>query len=519
MRFHAPPLPGSPEVTRQPADAARAVVATTPGLSDLAFARPALVSPTIVRGSARIAEFALLSVFGFAIAFLYVPTPDLWASSQYLIALTATALLTVVFFEALGLYTVSALSSIVQPMSRLLLGWTMATGLLVAAVFFLKIGAEFSRVWLALWFGLGAVFLISMRAVFSVAVRHWVATGQLSRRAVVYGDGPSTGELLSALAKDPRTDISVFGVFDDRAATRDDASEQDKPTGGARAAGYPQLGTLDDLVAFARRARIDVIILNLPVTAETRMLEALSRLSVLPADIRIPAAASRVRFQPRTYSYIGDVPFIDVFDRPITDWGLVAKWAFDKVVAATAIALLAPVFAAIALAVRLESKGPILFRQKRYGFNNELIEVCKFRSMYVDRCDHAASKLVTRDDPRVTKVGRFIRRTSLDELPQLFNVLRGELSLVGPRPHALQAKAADKLYNEVVDGYFARHKVKPGITGWAQINGWRGETDTPEKIRKRVEHDIYYIENWSLFLDLYILIRTPFALLNTENAY
>ncbi len=175
--------------------------------------------------------------------------------------------------------------------------------------------------------------------------------------------------------------------------------------------------------------------------------------------------------------------------------------------------------ALVALAIKLDSKGPVLFRQKRYGFNNELIEVFKFRSMYVDQTDANAAKLVTKDDPRVTRVGRFIRKTSLDELPQLFNVLKGELSLVGPRPHALQAKAADRLYQDVVDGYFARHRVKPGITGWAQINGWRGETDTREKIQKRVEHDLYYIENWSVLFDLYILLKTPFALLRGENAY
>jgi lipopolysaccharide/colanic/teichoic acid biosynthesis glycosyltransferase len=174
---------------------------------------------------------------------------------------------------------------------------------------------------------------------------------------------------------------------------------------------------------------------------------------------------------------------------------------------------------AVAVAIKLDSRGPVLFRQKRHGFNNELIEIFKFRSMHVDRCDANAAKLVTKDDPRVTRVGRFIRKTSLDELPQLFNVIAGSLSLVGPRPHALEAKAAGRLYVSVVDGYFGRHKVKPGITGWAQIHGWRGETDTPEKIQKRVEHDIYYIENWSLLLDLFILIKTPFALLKSENAY
>ena len=139
--------------------------------------------------------------------------------------------------------------------------------------------------------------------------------------------------------------------------------------------------------------------------------------------------------------------------------------------------------------------------------------------MHNDKCDATAAKLVTKDDPRVTRVGRFIRKTSLDELPQLINVVKGDLSLVGPRPHALQAKAAGNLYDDVVDGYFARHKVKPGITGWAQINGWRGETDTEEKLKQRVEHDLYYIENWSVFLDLYILCKTPIALLDTQSAY
>ena len=174
---------------------------------------------------------------------------------------------------------------------------------------------------------------------------------------------------------------------------------------------------------------------------------------------------------------------------------------------------------AVAAAIKLDNPGPVLFRQKRHGFNNELIEIFKFRSMYVDRCDASATNLVSKGDQRVTAVGRFIRKTSLDELPQLFNVVTDSLSLVGPRPHALQAKAAGRLYHAVVDGYFGRHKVKPGITGWAQIHGWRGETDTPEKIQKRVEHDIYYIENWSLLLDIYILFKTPFALLKSDNAY
>jgi len=243
-------------------------------------------------------------------------------------------------------------------------------------------------------------------------------------------------------------------------------------------------------------------------------------LAVLPAEVKLPARATELRFTPGTYSRIGNVAMIDLLEKPIADWGSVSKWVFDKIVGVLALILLAPLMLAVAAAIKFDSRGPALFRQKRYGFNNELIEVFKFRSMYTDRCDANATKLVTKDDPRVTRVGRFIRKTSLDELPQLFNVVfKGNLSLVGPRPHAVHAKAVDRLYDEAVDGYFARHRVKPGITGWAQINGWRGETDNDEKIQRRVEHDLYYIENWSVLFDLYILVMTPFSLLKTENAY
>jgi exopolysaccharide biosynthesis polyprenyl glycosylphosphotransferase len=241
---------------------------------------------------------------------------------------------------------------------------------------------------------------------------------------------------------------------------------------------------------------------------------------VLPVDIRLAAHNNKLRFRPRAYSYIGNVPVLDVFDKPITDWDVVMKWLFDKIVGTALLVAAAPIILMAAIAIKLESRGPVFFKQKRYGFNNELIEVYKFRSMHVDQCDATASKLVSKGDPRVTRVGRFIRKTSLDELPQLINVvLKGNLSLVGPRPHAIHAKAADRLYDEAVDGYFARHRVKPGITGWAQVNGWRGETDTHEKIQRRVEHDLYYIENWSVVFDFYILAKTPFALATDENAY
>jgi Undecaprenyl-phosphate glucose phosphotransferase len=343
-----------------------------------------------------------------------------------------------------------------------------------------------------------------------ILVRNWTREGRLTRRTAIVGGGSMGEALACALAAQRDSDVRVVGLFDDRGDERAPQS----------VAGLRKLGTVDDLVEFARRTRIDLVIFSLPISAEGRILQMLKKLWVLPVDIRLSAHSNKLHFRPRSYSYLGNVPVLDVLDQPITDWDVVMKWLFDKTVSAFALIALAPVMLLVALAIKLDSRGPVLFKQKRYGFNNELIEVYKFRSMYVDQCDATASKLVHKDDPRVTRVGAFIRKTSIDELPQLFNVaFKGNLSLVGPRPHAVHAKAADRLYDEAVDGYFARHRVKPGITGWAQINGWRGETDTDEKIQRRVEHDLYYIENWSVLFDLYILARTPFALAKTENAY
>jgi Undecaprenyl-phosphate glucose phosphotransferase len=481
-----------------------------PRLADFRFQdTSSLVSLVVVRGAVRAFDFIAIVALGMTIALLYVDETNVGGNAAFLLAALLTGATTVAAFELLQLYSLPAFTSVIRQMPRVLLGWTAAFALLIAAVFFLKMGHDFSRVWFALWYTTGAAALLGVRIGVGAVVRHWTRQGRIFRRAAIYGGGTITEKLIGELEIDVDSDVRITGIFDDRGDDRIDRI----------VAGYPRLGGVDELVEFARKTRLDMVIVALPITAEKRLLQVTRSLSVLPTEVKLPARSTELRFTSTTYSRLGNVAMIDLLEKPIADWGNVGKWIFDKTVALAALILLAPVMLAIAAAIKLDSRGPVLFRQKRHGFNNELIQIFKFRSMYTDLCDANAAKLVTKDDPRVTRVGRFIRKTSLDELPQLFNVIAGSLSLVGPRPHALEAKAAGHLYVSVVDGYFGRHKVKPGITGWAQINGWRGETDTPDKIQKRVEHDIYYIENWSLLLDAYILLKTPFALLKSENAY
>jgi Undecaprenyl-phosphate glucose phosphotransferase len=482
-----------------------------PRLADLPINGGTLaLSPSLFAGLARIAEGAIIAATGYVIAALYVAEPDLSATWHYFLAPILTAALTIGIFQALRLYNISAITTLKKHWPRLALGWLTALGALVSVVFFMKVGAEFSRVWVATWFGFGLAAIIALRLSMQRIALRAVAEGRFARRAVIYGSGIHAAKLLQALEADAASDVRICALFDDRNDERAPAS----------VLGYPLRGGRDELISFCRSNNVDMVLVALPMSAEERVNELMRHIHVLPADIRIAATASQLKLSPKAYSYVGHVPMLDLSEKPISDWGIVSKAMFDKAIASVALMLLSPVMAAVAVAIKMESRGAVIFRQKRYGFNNELIEVYKFRSMYTDRCDAAAAQLVTKTDPRVTRVGRFIRKTSLDELPQLVNVLTGQLSLVGPRPHAVQAKAADKLYPEVVDGYFARHKVKPGITGWAQINGWRGETDTPEKIQKRVEHDLYYIENWSLWFDVRILARTPTSLLSQrDNAY
>jgi Undecaprenyl-phosphate glucose phosphotransferase len=466
-------------------------------------------SPIVLAGTVRLIEVALVALVGVTVYLCYVVPTDGFAW-HYVVAIAGISLLAMLAFQAADIYQIQAFRGHEKQYMRLASAWSVVFLVAAGVSFFAKAGDQFSRVWLAGFYALGLCTLIAFRRALFLLVRRWTREGRLDRRTVLVGADANGESLIHSLAAQRDSDVRVIGVFDDRGDQRSPASCK----------GVQKLGTVDNLVEFARHTRVDLVIFSLPISAESRILQMLKKLWVLPVDIRLAAHTNKLRFRPRSYSYIGNVPVIDIFDKPIADWDVVMKWLFDKIVGTLALIFVSPIMLAVALAIKLDSKGPVLFKQRRYGFNNELIEVYKFRSMYVERTDASAETLVTKNDPRVTRVGRFIRKSSLDELPQLFNVVfAGNLSLVGPRPHAVHAKAANRIYDEAVDGYFARHRVKPGITGWAQINGWRGETDSQEKIQRRVEHDLYYIENWSILFDLYIIARTPFALLHWESAY
>lgn len=465
-------------------------------------------SPVMLSGIMRVAEFSLILLAGVLSLIFYVgvSTPLL---VYYLLITVCGGTFFVLLMEINDGYQLSVLRSPLWRMQRLIASWATVLGIFAIAGFLFKISAEFSRGWFVLWAASVFLLLIFIRIVVAFKIQRWTRNGAMERRAIIVGGGTNAETLIRALEQQSDNDIRICGIFDDR----DD--DRSPPV----VAGYPKLGTIDELIEFARIAHIDMLIVSLPISAEARVLELLNKLWVLPVDIRLSALNNHLRFRPRAYSYIGAVPMLDIFDKPINDWDSVAKRMFDIVFSLLGIIVFSPIMLATAIAIKLESKGPVIFKQKRFGFNNEVINVWKFRSMYSDQCDPTARLAVTKNDPRVTRVGRIIRKTSIDELPQFFNALSGTLSLVGPRPHAVAAQVHNLRYYDVVDGYFARHRVKPGVTGWAQINGWRGEVDNDEKIRMRTEYDLFYIENWSLWFDLKILFLTPIRLFKSENAY
>jgi exopolysaccharide biosynthesis polyprenyl glycosylphosphotransferase len=280
----------------------------------------------------------------------------------------------------------------------------------------------------------------------------------------------------------------------------------------------PVLGTTRDLIDFVRREIVDEVLIALPLADCERIASLSRKLLSLAIDVRLSIEPLPGSFRARTVDYLGDARVLDLVERPLKGWPGVLKILQDRLLSLILLVCTGPLMLFIAALIKLESQGPVFFVQERFGLNNSVIRVLKFRTMHSNRGDPSGQRRTVKNDPRVTRVGRILRRFSLDELPQLINVIRGDMSLVGPRPHAVAMMAEDQFYYEAVEEYPHRHRVKPGITGWAQVNGSRGEIDTLTKARDRVQLDLFYIEHWSLWLDIKILLKT-IGLLTCKTAY
>jgi Undecaprenyl-phosphate glucose phosphotransferase len=415
--------------------------------------------------------------------------------------ITAT-FIAILFFvglsEVTGVHDPDVRFSLRQSWSRLLTAWLSTSMFMLTLSFLLQNSDDYSRVWAVSWFCAGGAALCLTRALGIAWMRSMKRTGVFNQRVAIFGAGSQGNRLAQYILGNDKLTIDLVGFFDARTAERLGPQERVLDVRG-------NLATLIELI---RQGEVDQVIVALPWSAETRLQEVVGELAVTPVRIRLAPDLASFAFAQRALVLLGDLPVMTLFERPISGMDHVIKRLEDLILASFGILLISPFLLFVALAIKLDSKGPVFFRQDREGFNNKHFRIWKFRSMYHHRSEFTDINQATRNDPRITRVGRIIRKLSVDELPQLFNVLIGEMSLVGPRPHAPSTRAGERLFTEVVKTYAARHKVKPGITGWAQVSGWRGETDTEEKLLKRLEHDLFYIENWSLMLDFYILLRT-----------
>jgi polysaccharide biosynthesis protein PslA len=345
------------------------------------------------------------------------------------------------------------------------------------------------------------------RPLVRMTIRHLAGSGAIEQKVVFYGADPDSLAMIRKVIHGiDLPHLRFIGVVDDRPKV-------------AEMEGLPWLGGLDDLMALARRGELDQVLFCVPNLPRDRLHDIMEQLATVSVDVAvIPPEAIHLAPDYRV-QLLGQLPVLTLWQRPFRDVNGLVKRAEDLLIAGSMIVLLSPVLLLTALLVRLSSPGPLFFIQPRIGFNNEVIRVLKFRTMYADQSDFRAEQTTTADDPRITPIGRTLRKLSLDELPQLFNVIRGDMSLVGPRPHATHMKVGDRYYQDAVRGYAGRHRVRPGITGLAQVKGVRGEIRTIERAKLRFELDTKYIENWSLGLDLWILLGTARAVLWDRDAY
>ena len=370
--------------------------------------------------------------------------------------------------------------------------------------YFFTSNAANSAIAVLSWFATTLVSLSAWRFVMRSFLFKLRKTGFNSRKAIVVGATKTGYDMAKQIIENEELGIRFLGIYDDRNQERIPENVQEKVCGNIQSA-----------IDMAKRSEVDYIYIALPMGAENRIREILHYCSDTTANVYLIPNFFVYNLMNSRWQSVGSIQALSVYDTPFQGASEALKRFEDIVLSFLILCFLFFPMILIAMAVKLTSPGPIIFKQKRYGLDGKKIFVYKFRSM-TTQDNGPVVKQATKNDPRITKLGAFLRRTSLDELPQFINVLQGRMSIVGPRPHAI---AHNEEYRKIIEGYMLRHKVRPGITGWAQVNGFRGETDTVEKMQKRVEYDLEYIHNWSVWLDVKIIIKTAFGSLFDKNAY
>ncbi|HQT63339.1 MAG TPA: exopolysaccharide biosynthesis polyprenyl glycosylphosphotransferase [Acidocella sp.] len=460
----------------------------------------------------QLASYALVADFAIVMlaAFLSYLVASGWRGDlplRYGFVFLGSALLCMVSFAQAGLYRISALRDDIFAVHAILPRWTSIFITLAASAALTHEPGLFSRLWFGLFYIAGFSGLWLTRFTLARQLRSWIKAGYATRTAVIIGDNAATANLLARL-QGHSSGIRFLGVFDD--AT---------PVLSAAPQNLLRRGNIQNLIQFVRQEKIDLVIITLPVAQHEYLSSILRQLRDEPLNIRVlPGEIGLLRGAPVKLS--GDelpgVKLITVADRPMSDMGFFIKSLLDRSFAAAGLILLAPVFVLCAALIKLEGPGPVFFIQPRIGYKGRVFNIMKFRTMNHLACGSQPTRL---NDARISRIGYWLRRYSLDELPQVLNVLRGEMSLVGPRPHMVGQQVDGRYFADALDDYAGRHWVKPGMTGWAQVNGWRGPAETIEQIERRVAHDIYYIENWSLTFDLIILVKTIFVGFTGKNVF
>lgn len=381
--------------------------------------------------------------------------------------------------------------------------WIAALLLTGATGFLLKSTAEFSRGWVIIWIALSVGILIANRIVLARVAGACRRHGLLARRLLLITDEANLMRARNALETD-----SVRGALQvtQTVLMRDSSIEA-------------LANAVRDAMDAARRNPVDIVLVAARASDSRRLAGAVDPLRDLPADLWMTLSEGAEELRRIGVREVGPVVVLELDVSPLKDWAALLKAVEDRLIAAVLLVLVAPFIMMAAIAIRLETRGPVLFRQQRFGFNGHPINVLKLRTMYVEKADPSGERSTAPQDQRVTRVGRFLRRASIDELPQLWNVIEGSMSMVGPRAHPVRMRVTDQYYHEMFTHYAARHQVKPGITGLAQVHGNRGQVDSEAKARERLYYDLAYIREWSLWLDLKIIAKTPIALLRGDNAY